>query len=184
MNDLSRRPTGLASRHNSWRAADEFLLLGLLTASPMHGYGLRHAIAQSALPQSLSPSGIYITLHRLTAQRLVTSLLGDSRVRDRVVYEVTAAGRDRFEEILKAALSDPSSPERHFETALFFSGALSTDEVRSLLNQRLDRNMEELEQMRAERDALPPGTRERLVADYRLSRVSAQSSWLRQVIKR
>lgn len=85
----------------------ELAVLGLLHDAPMHGYELRkqlHARLGSFRP--FSWGSVYPTLRRLQRAGLISETLTDPpealgfRRRGRRVYEITADGKDRLEELL------------------------------------------------------------------------------------
>jgi DNA-binding PadR family transcriptional regulator len=87
----------------------EFAILGLLHESPMHGYELRKQLTTKlgAFRAAISYGSLYPTLRRLqsagwiteeSAANAGTPLLTNRR--SRVVYKITAEGKERFEELL------------------------------------------------------------------------------------
>src|SRR5579875_2193887 len=74
------------------------VLLALLAKGASHAYELRArlALALGPLAEALNEGQVYVTLARLENAGLVTSLrVGQADRRDRKVYELTDAGRDR-----------------------------------------------------------------------------------------
>ena len=91
----------------------EFAILGLLQEVAMHGYELRKQLATKlgAIWAAISYGTLYPTLHRLHAAGWITTELGaeasgscDARSsasrRSRVVYKITADGKERFQDLL------------------------------------------------------------------------------------
>jgi DNA-binding PadR family transcriptional regulator len=88
----------------------EFAILGLLHESPMHGYELRKQLTTKlgAFRAAISYGSLYPTLRRLQADGCITEesvtpaadapLLTNRR--SRVVYKITAEGKERFQELL------------------------------------------------------------------------------------
>jgi DNA-binding PadR family transcriptional regulator len=105
----------------------EFAILGLLQQSPMHGYELRKELAQvlGGL-RSISFGSLYPALKRLHAAGLIATedpgprapLPADAPAltgrRGKVVYTITAQGKDRFEELVSQ-----SGPETYDDGRLF-----------------------------------------------------------------
>src|SRR3954447_4375748 len=105
----------------------EFAILGLLQQSPMHGYELRKELAQvlGGL-RSISFGSLYPALKRLQAAGWVTTcqpgpgtpLPADAPPltgrRGKVVYTITAEGKERFHE-----LASQSGPEAYDDSGLF-----------------------------------------------------------------
>lgn len=86
------------------------VLLALLAQTPAHGYELRArlALALGPLAEALNEGQVYVTLGRLEKSALVGSKRashGDRR--DRRVYELTGAGRER----VRAWFEDVSWPK-------------------------------------------------------------------------
>jgi DNA-binding PadR family transcriptional regulator len=90
----------------------ELAILGLLHESPMHGYELRKQLATKlgAFRAAISYGSLYPTLRRLQSAGWITEddaaktapaeppLLASKR--GRVVYKITAEGKERFQELL------------------------------------------------------------------------------------
>jgi DNA-binding PadR family transcriptional regulator len=93
----------------------EFAILGLLHEGPMHGYELRKQLATKlgAIRAAISYGTLYPTLRKLQAAALITEA-GETPATDdtvppltsrrgRVVYKITAEGKERFGELLAEA---------------------------------------------------------------------------------
>src|SRR5687767_13770138 len=93
----------------------ELAILGLLHESPMHGYELRKQLATKlgAFRAAISYGSLYPTLRRLQSAGWITEETGDpagarpaaeppllASKRGRVVYKITAEGKERFQELL------------------------------------------------------------------------------------
>src|SRR6478672_11135336 len=90
----------------------EFAVLGLLHEGPTHGYDLRRRLNTALGPfRALSYGTLYPALKSLLGRGLVaeTEDPGPSGRRARVVYELTAAGKEHFAELV--ARSDSSAYE-------------------------------------------------------------------------
>ena len=93
----------------------ELAILGLLQESPMHGYELRKELATKlgAIRAAISYGTLYPTLRRLQTAGWITEAGRDSAGaaevppltsrRGRVVYKITAEGKERFAELLAQA---------------------------------------------------------------------------------
>lgn len=94
----------------------DLAILGLLHESPMHGYELRKQLTTKlgAFRAAISYGSLYPTLRRLQASGCVRadpSPSGDPPAdppllagrRSRVVYTITAEGKERFQELLGSA---------------------------------------------------------------------------------
>lgn len=93
----------------------EFAVLGLLHEGPMHGYELRKQLATKlgAIRAAISYGTLYPTLRRMKTTGLITES-GETPATDdavppltsrrgRIVYEITAEGKERFDELLAQA---------------------------------------------------------------------------------
>jgi DNA-binding PadR family transcriptional regulator len=92
----------------------DLAILGLLHESPMHGYELRKQLATKlgAIRSVISYGSLYPTLRRLQTSGWITEsaeAAGDAEVpalttrRGRVVYKITAEGKERFQDLLAQA---------------------------------------------------------------------------------
>jgi DNA-binding PadR family transcriptional regulator len=90
----------------------ELAILGLLHESTMHGYELRKQITVKlgAIRAAISYGSLYPTLRRLQASGLITEESSSTAEvpvltsrRSRVVYKITAEGKERFQELLAQA---------------------------------------------------------------------------------
>jgi DNA-binding PadR family transcriptional regulator len=89
----------------------DLALLGLLQESAMHGYELRKQLTAKlgAIRAAISYGSLYPTLRRLQAGGLITEESATAPVppltsrRGRVVYKITAEGKERFQELLAQA---------------------------------------------------------------------------------
>ena len=105
----------------------EFAILGLLQQSPMHGYELRKELAQvlGGL-RSISFGSLYPALKRLQAAGYITSGAPDRGAllpadapaltgrRGKVVYTITAEGKERFHDLVSQ-----TGPEAYDDSGLF-----------------------------------------------------------------
>lgn len=89
----------------------ELAILGLLHESTMHGYELRKqlTVKLGAIRAAISCGSLYPTLRRLQASGLIVEESGTAEGpvltsrRSRVVYKITAEGKERFQELLAQA---------------------------------------------------------------------------------
>jgi DNA-binding PadR family transcriptional regulator len=93
----------------------ELAILGLLQESSMHGYELRKQLNTKlgAIRAAISYGTLYPTLRRLLADGFITvageASAGTAEIppltsrRGRVVYKITAEGKERFQELLAQA---------------------------------------------------------------------------------
>ncbi|MGP4109683.1 PadR family transcriptional regulator [Streptomyces sp. 4N509B] len=136
----------------------EFAVLGLLRESPMHGYELRKRLNTSlGFFRAFSYGSLYPCLKELLRQGwLVEEQSGaaeESRPaltgrRARIVYRLTAEGKERFEELLDQTGPDAWEDE-HFGVRFAFFGQTSRDVRMRVLEGRRSRLEERLATMRA-----------------------------------
>jgi DNA-binding PadR family transcriptional regulator len=90
----------------------ELAILGLLQEAPMHGYELRKELATKlgTLRAAISYGTLYPTLKRLHSAGWISETVPDTDTippltsrRGRVVYKITAEGKERFAELLAQA---------------------------------------------------------------------------------
>lgn len=101
----------------------ELAILGLLQESPMHGYELRKELTAKlgAIRAAISYGSLYPTLRRLQAAGWITEAADTPATagevpaltsrRGRVVYEITAEGKERFAQLVAQA-----GPETYDDT--------------------------------------------------------------------
>jgi DNA-binding PadR family transcriptional regulator len=134
----------------------EFVVLGLLHESPMHGYELRKRLnAALGVFRALSYGTLYPCLRGLLDQGLIVETKDeDSRGagtagsrRARIVYELTADGKEHFQELAKQA--GPNAWEDDTFDVHFAFFARTEAEVRlRILEGRRSRLEERLEKIR------------------------------------
>lgn len=131
----------------------EFSILGLLHDSPLHGYELRKRLTGVLGPfRAISYGSLYPALKDLLARGLISEAAGDATQplasrRARIVYELTADGKERFESLV--AQSGPESWEDESFAAHFAFFGRTPAEVRMrILEGRRSRLEERLSTLR------------------------------------
>jgi DNA-binding PadR family transcriptional regulator len=127
----------------------DLAILGILHESPMHGYELRKQLTTKlgAFRAAISYGSLYPTLRRLQAAHLITEGEDEAGTpeaeippmtsrRGRVVYKITAEGKERFQELLAQA-----GPETYDDPAFgvhfaFFSRTDQQTRIRILEGRR------------------------------------------------
>ncbi|MEV5437381.1 helix-turn-helix transcriptional regulator [Streptomyces sp. NPDC052682] len=170
----------------------EFAVLGLLRESPMHGYELRKRLNTSlGVFRAFSYGTLYPCLKTLVANGwLIEEPGNDSETapltgrRAKIVYRLTAEGKEHFEQLLSQTGPDAYEDE-HFAARFAFFGQTSRDVRMRVLEGRRSRLEERLEKMRASLAR----TRERL-DDYTLElqrhgmeSVEREVRWLNELIE-
>jgi DNA-binding PadR family transcriptional regulator len=132
----------------------EFAVLGLLHESPMHGYELRKRLnAALGVFRALSYGTLYPCLRSLLDRGLIveapdTSAGSSGSRRGRIVYELTADGKEHFQDLAKEA--GPTAWEDDTFDVHFAFFARTESEVRlRILEGRRSRLEERLESIRA-----------------------------------
>ncbi|TDB75989.1 PadR family transcriptional regulator [Micromonospora sp. KC723] len=126
----------------------ELAILGLLQESPMHGYELRKELTAKlgAIRAAISYGSLYPTLRRLQAAGWITEAAETPATagevpaltsrRGRVVYKITAEGKERFAQLIAQA-----GPETYDDTGFgvhfaFFSRTDQATRLRILEGRR------------------------------------------------
>ena len=171
----------------------EFAVLGLLRESPMHGYELRKRLNTSlGVFRAFSYGTLYPCLKTLVANGWLIEEPGNTAEdapaplagrRAKIVYRLTAEGKEHFEELLSQTGPDAYEDE-HFAARFAFFGRTPQDVRMRVLEGRRSRLEERLEKMRASLAR----TRERL-DDYTLElqrhgmeSVEREVRWLNELI--
>ncbi|WP_405428784.1 PadR family transcriptional regulator [Micromonospora sp. NBC_00617] len=119
----------------------EFAILGLLQESPMHGYELRKELTAKlgAIRAAISYGSLYPTLRRLQAAGWIIEAAETPATaeevpaltsrRGRVVYKITAEGKERFAQLIAQA-----GPETYDDTGfgVHFAFFARTDQATRL----------------------------------------------------
>ncbi|WP_369357638.1 PadR family transcriptional regulator [Streptomyces sp. cg2] len=173
----------------------EFAVLGLLRESPMHGYELRKRLNTSlGVFRAFSYGTLYPCLKTLVANGWLVEETGGAPEgvpptaltgrRAKIVYRLTPAGKEQFEELLSHSGPDAWEDE-HFGVRFAFFGQTSRDVRMRVLEGRRSRLEERLEKMRTSLAR----TRERL-DDYTLElqrhgmeSVEREVRWLNELIE-
>ncbi|WP_165984629.1 PadR family transcriptional regulator [Streptomyces sp. YIM 98790] len=170
----------------------EFAILGLLREAPMHGYELRKRLNVSlGVFRAFSYGSLYPCLKTLVQRGWLAEESGagpeDSRAvsrRARIVYRLTAEGKERFEELL-AQTGPDSWEDEHFGVRFAFFGQTSRDVRMRVLEGRRSRLEERLAKMRASlsrtREKLDEYTLE--LQRHGMESVEREVRWLNELIE-
>jgi DNA-binding PadR family transcriptional regulator len=135
----------------------EFAVLGLLHEGPTHGYDLRRRLNTALGPfRALSYGTLYPALKDLTARGLISQAAAGgggaagtrSGSRNRIVYELTAEGKERFEELVALAGADAYDDDGFDVRFAFFSRTAADVRLR-ILEGRRSRLEQDLARVRA-----------------------------------
>lgn len=171
----------------------ELAVLGLLHESPMHGYELRKRLnALLGMFRAFSYGSLYPCLKQLLARRLITEDDKEPAAarpagtrRSKIVYRLTADGKERLQELLAEA-GPASWEDEGFGVHFAFFAHTRADVRLRILEGRRNRLEERLESVRA---ALAR-TRERVdnytleLQKHGLESVEREVRWLNELIGR
>ncbi|MCO8272078.1 PadR family transcriptional regulator [Actinoplanes sp. TRM 88003] len=162
------------------------LLLALLMEAPMHPYRMQQMIkerGQDQLVNVAQRNSVYQALDRLEREGLArrASTTREAGRPERTVYEITDDGSATMRRWLASALPAPAREFPEFPAALAFLPVLPPNEVRDLLDRRVEALTAKVV---AIREQAPPGLpRLFLIEDeYRAAMLTAEISWLRSVV--
>lgn len=177
----------------------EFAILGLLQQSPMHGYELRKQLAGvlGGL-RSISYGSLYPALKRMLAAGLVVTVDSDPKAllpadappltgrRGKVVYAISAEGKERFHTLVSQTGPEAYDDEGRFGVHLAFFGCTAADVRLRILEGR----RRTVEQQRDGLRAALARTRERMdrytleLQRHGLDGVDREVRWLSELIDR
>lgn len=173
------------------QAAKMLMVLGLLQDRPRHGYDLhRIVVAHGALYAELKKPTLYNLLERLSEAGLVSVRTeGGARGREgkRFIYEITAAGRNAFDELLIIALSADEAAGINFEIAVAFIDHLPVTTAIQVLGERrrsLERRHAALtEDLRMRGTMFTPrkAMSVRFAGEHALALMAAEINWIDNV---
>jgi DNA-binding PadR family transcriptional regulator len=123
----------------------ELAILGLLQEAPMHGYELRKELATKlgALRAAISYGTLYPTLKRLHTAGWISETVPAERIvpplttrRGRIVYKITAEGKERFADLLAQAGPETYDDDGFGVHFAFFARTDRTTRLRILEGRR------------------------------------------------
>ena len=163
----------------------EFAVLGLLSESPFHGYELRKRLnALLGTFRAFSYGSLYPTLRRMQAAGWVTADTAGRGGRSKVVYSLTAEGKERFTELLGEAGPSAWEDEAFGVHFAFFAKTTPEDRMRILEGRRI-----RLEEKRERFHGTVGRTRDRLdrytveMHRHGLESVEREVRWLTELIE-
>jgi DNA-binding PadR family transcriptional regulator len=168
------------------RSVFQLAILGLLADSPMHGYELRQQLSSAiGSLRVFSYGSLYPTLRRMQARGWVTADSGSARGgRSKVVYSLTAEGKERFGELLDEA--GPSAWEDETFNVHFSFFAQTNPEARLRI---LEGRRTRLEEKRERFRGAAARTRQRVdrytleLQRHGLESVEREVRWLTELIE-
>lgn len=160
----------------------EFALLGFLAEHPNHGYELHQLLAcELGHIWHVSQSQVYNILKRLELHGDITGLLQEqNKLPSRMLYELTSAGKERFEAWLNAPTGCSVRAIRvEFLTRLFFASRRGSSKAEELIDAQVVDVNQGLARLRRMLDDLPPDQAfNRLGLELRIKQLSSVLEWL------
>jgi DNA-binding PadR family transcriptional regulator len=166
----------------------ELILLGLLRQSPRHGYEIKVKVREIlSLFAGVQLKSIYYPLRILEKKGLLTKRVEKKGKRPpRLVYCLTAKGKQRFEMLLNKNLLDFKRPQFTLDLSLYFLGFLKPPLVRRRLKKRLeilDKISLGIKQMFNSRELKNSLSLQRIM-EHNLCLLRAESAFLSSLIKK
>lgn len=167
-------------------------VLGVLADGPLHGYELRKRLTAILGPfRALSFGSLYPCLHRLTAQGLVEQVDAVDRAevapmasrRSRIVYALTAAGKEAFAVWVADYGPDSWEDEAFAARMAFFSRTDAAVRLRILEGRRarMEERMRTLEKALQRTNEHMDLYAERL-QQHGVERAASEVTWLEELI--
>jgi DNA-binding PadR family transcriptional regulator len=162
------------------------LLLGLLLQSPMTGYDVNRIVrAHGHLYADLKKGNIYHLLDGLARQgHLHVSVQPGARGprRERLVYELTGAGREAFHQLLREVLTSFEPAFVGLASAVVFLPELEREEALALLRQRREL-VGERRRLVAGELSVSEGALLRLAGDHLLATIDTELTWVHEALE-
>jgi len=165
-------------------------VMALLYERPMHPYEMVSTMRERGKHESvrLRYSSLYSVAEALVREGLISAreTVREGRRPERTVYELTEAGRVEFLGWLRELLSVPAKEYTQFAAGLTFLPALPPEEAAVLLDERVRRLEEEIEEMRARLDGVMEQGLSRLFlieSEHELILREAELRWVRELVR-
>ena len=159
----------------------QLLLLGLLSETDMHGYGLNEYVNQAMkLYTDIKKSTIYYTLDKLENEGYIDhEIEREGRRPERRVYKITSKGKEYFLELLRRHLSDYTRTYYADDIGISFMHRLPADEVRRLLTEKRENIRAALKDFREQ-----PKNDEnrRYVVSHNIAHLEADLAWIYNIL--
>jgi DNA-binding PadR family transcriptional regulator len=152
-------------------------LLALLSKGPRHGYQLRVEFeASTGATWPLNIGKVYTTLSRLERDGLVKP--GESDEQGRVVYTITAAGREEMVRWFATPVIHSDRPRDELVIKLAMAVAARKVDVTEVIHRQRTATMRALQQLTRAKRAATEGAAQRLVLDSMIFQAEAEQRWL------
>ena len=116
------------------------VILGLLRERPLYGYEIKHIIEDHMGDwTSIAFGSIYFALGKLADEGYIIKVATEQEGNrpSRTIYQITESGTDEFMRLLREVWREMDRVYFGFDIGLFFMDALSLDEVKGYLRQRV-----------------------------------------------
>jgi DNA-binding PadR family transcriptional regulator len=165
----------------------ELHLLGLLLSGPKTGYQLhRITKAHGELYTDLKKGNVYYLLDRM-AKSGALSVTAEAGApgprRERLIYDITEHGRQRFHELLRDVLRAYELPHTGVEVGMVFLPYLDVTEATQLLIERRGKVLERRVAIEGDMQSSDHG-HVSLAQDHLLCLVEAELTWIDRTIER
>ena len=180
--------SGPATPRRPRRSPLGLIVLWLLVDGPKHVYGMQKLLEEQGKDRVVNVrarASLYQALERLARMGLVEVRETSRRegYPERVVYGITAAGRDAARDWLREMLATTSGEYPDFVAAVSVLFGLAPDDAREQLERRAERLAAELAATEAQLEGNPGLPRLFLLEEeYRRAVLRAELGWLRGVI--
>jgi len=166
---------------------DELLFLGLLRESPKHGYEIKRKIREIlSVFTGVELRSVYYPLQTLEKKGLVVKHAAKSGKRpQRFTYELTARGRERFEQLLEESLLKLNRPQFSLDLSLYFLHYIDPAVAKRRLNARIYMLKKLIKAVRQAIQSQEAGTDPSLkpILRHDLQMVEAEGRFLSQLVK-
>jgi DNA-binding PadR family transcriptional regulator len=161
----------------------EYILLGLLTARPMHGYDLNKRVNELSgvsMVWHVKQSQLYALLERLESERLLGSKLVSGEAYPlRKEYSITQKGLAVFFDWIHSPVQHGRDMRQEFLARLYFALQQDNSTVKGLLLKQKDTCQDWINTLQTQYDHLNKTQQyEKMVIDYRIHQVEAMIRWL------
>lgn len=164
-------------------------VLALLCERPMHPYEMAFVMRERHQHEAikLNYGSLYTTVSALSREGLIVAeaTTREGRRPNRTIYALTPPGRQEFVAWVRDLLRLPAKEYRQFAAGLTFVAALPAEDAVHLLQERVDRLDDQLEEARFALRALHERGLPRVVLiehEYDLALLEAEAEWVRKVV--
>jgi DNA-binding PadR family transcriptional regulator len=166
-----------------YRMENELLILGLLRNQAMHGYQLMDSIHQvMSVCADLKRPTSYFILGKMKEKSWVTSTtVKDGKRPERKVYQITEAGENAYQAILRESLRTPLKMDSRGDIVFGFIQDLPNEESITLLGERkqlLENDLAEVRSIPAHFGG------PKWVIEHREQTIEREIQWINQIIGR